>query len=132
MIVVDTSVLIAILLEEADGDVFTARLDSAERAVLAAPNLFETLMVLSGKARRDVSSVVDVFLSGRHIEIVAFSGNLVPLAHQAFLRFGEGRHPAALNFGDCIAYATAKSLAAPLLFKGADFHKTDIVPALQP
>ena len=64
------------------------------------------------------------------LEIVAHSAELAAIAREAFLRFGKGRHPARLNCGDCASYALAKSLNIPLLFKGGDFAKTDIVPAL--
>ena len=64
------------------------------------------------------------------LEIVAHDRELAHIAREAFLRFGKGRHPARLNCGDCASYALAKSLNIPLLFKGGDFAKTDIVPAL--
>ena len=64
------------------------------------------------------------------LETVAYTQELAAIAREAFLRFGKGRHPARLNCGDCASYALAKSLNIPLLFKGGDFAKTDIVPAL--
>ena len=73
---------------------------------------------------------LDEFIRDMQLEIVAHTANSPEIAREAFLRFGKGRHPARLNCGDCASYALAKSLNIPLLFKGADFAKTDIVPAL--
>lgn len=73
---------------------------------------------------------MDVFLARDAVELVAFDGNLFELARVAFDRFGRGRHPASLNFGDCFAYALAKAHNAPLLYKGDDFTLTDIRPAI--
>ena len=64
------------------------------------------------------------------LQVVSHDAELARLAGEAFLRFGKGRHPACLNFGDCASYALARKYNVPLLFKGADFTKTDIVPAL--
>jgi ribonuclease VapC len=69
-------------------------------------------------------------ISDLELEVVAHDDRLARIASDAFLRFGRGRHPARLNCGDCASYALAKSLNVPLLFKGTDFAKTDIIPAL--
>ena len=73
---------------------------------------------------------LDTLIRAAELEIVAHDGKLARLASEAFLRFGKGRHPARLNCGDCASYALAKSRNIPLLFKGGDFARTDIVPAL--
>ena len=73
---------------------------------------------------------LDLLVSEAKIEVVAFDAEQARFARAAFLKYGKGRHPAALNFGDCAAYALAKSKGIPLLYKGADFAKTDIVSAL--
>jgi ribonuclease VapC len=73
---------------------------------------------------------LDQFLRTASIEIVPFTADHAAVARQTFLRYGKGRHPAALNFGDCIAYATARLEAMPLLFKGDDFRLTDIEAAV--
>jgi len=87
-------------------------------------------MVLLGSHRPDMQTEIDNFLSAAEIEILAFTPDHAAVAREAFLRYGKGRHPAALNFGDCIAYATARLEAMPLLFKGDDFRLTDVEPAV--
>lgn len=72
----------------------------------------------------------DEFLSVARIEVIPFAEDQAHLARTAYLKYGKGRHPAALNFGDCAAYSLAKSRNVPLLFKGDDFRKTDIVAAI--
>ena len=87
-------------------------------------------MVLTGLHRSDMMEELDAFLRTASIETIAFTADHAAVARQAFLRYGKGRHPAALNFGDCIAYATARLEAMPLLFKGDDFRLTDIEAAV--
>ena len=89
-------------------------------------------MVMAGRARTTMLTwdPVDRLLRDLGIAIVSHDHALALLARDAFLRFGKGRHPARLNFGDCAAYALAKSRALPLLFKGEDFARTDIASAL--
>lgn len=87
-------------------------------------------MVMIGKKAEQGPSLVDEFLRTAEIEPVPFTADHAAVARQAFLRYGKGRHPAGLNFGDCIAYATARLEAMPLLFKGDDFRLTDIEPAI--
>lgn len=90
-------------------------------------------MVVAGRAGGAASlEPLNDLLARLDIEIVAHDASLARVAGEAFLRFGKGRHPAGLNFGDCAAYALAKSNDLPLLFKGDDFSKTDIVAAVPP
>lgn len=131
MMVLDSSALVAILLGEHDGDVLAGAIYGADRVCIAAPTLLETLLVLSGRKVERAHEQLDALLQLCEAEIVAFASEHVDLARAAFQSFGKGNHhPAQLNFGDCMAYALAKSLDAPLLFKGGDFALTDIVPAL--
>jgi ribonuclease VapC len=117
LIVVDSSAVISILLEEPDFVSFVFAIANSGRAVISTANALEVVMVAVGKTNP--------------IEIVAFEPHHWSTAVDAFMRFGRGRsHPAKLNFGDCMAYALAKSLDAPLLYKGDDFAKTDIRSAL--
>ncbi len=97
--------------------------------VLSAVTCFETSMVLASRAG-DALRLLDALIVRARIEIVSFDAEQASLARTAFLKYGKGRHAAALNFGDCAAYALAKSKGAPLLYKGVDFAKTDIVSAL--
>ena len=83
-------------------------------------------MVLAGGWQDEILGRLDDFLSTASIETIPFTTDHAAVARQAFLRYGKGRHPAALNFGDCIAYATARLEAMPLLFKGDDFRLTDM------
>ena len=128
--IVDSSAIVAILRAESDRDVYLSAIDSANQCRIPAPTLVETTMVLAGTHRADMMDKLDAFLRAASIETIAFTADHAAVARQAFLRYGKGRHPAALNFGDCIAYATARLEAMPLLFKGDDFRLTDIEPAI--
>ncbi len=128
MIVVDTSALIAIYLREADADLFERALFASRTALIAAPTALEFMMV--AQSRRPAASVAgspDILLTRPGLLIEPWTERHLGIAKIAFARFGKGQgHPAQLNFGDCISYALAKSLDAPLLFKGEDFARTDI------
>ena len=127
--IIDSSVLVAILRLEPGYDLFVLAITQAKRRLLAAPTLLETTMVLAGRQEDEVLDRLDQFLRTASIETVPFTADHAAVARQTFLRYGKGRHPAALNFGDCIAYATARLEAMPLLFKGDDFRLTDIEAA---
>ena len=120
MIVVDTSAVLSVMLEEPEADPVRAVLLHASNRSMSAGNYLECTMVMAGR-RLGGRADLDEWLTLRRI---AF------LASDAFLRFGRGRHPAGLNYGDCFAYALAKHLRAPLLYKGEDFARTDIASAL--
>lgn len=131
MIVVDSSALVAILRLEDDAKALLAALVAAAGRVMSAVSVLETSLVLAGpKGKANVFAALDGFLAEAGIEAVVFDAEQADLARLAFLRFGKGRHPAALNFGDCASYALAKSRNLPLLFKGRDFALTDVMPAL--
>ncbi|WP_192259999.1 type II toxin-antitoxin system VapC family toxin [Mesorhizobium caraganae] len=127
--IIDSSVLVAILRLEPGYDRFVLAITQAKRRLLAAPTLLETTMVLAGRREDEILDRLDQFLRTASIETVPFTADHAAVARQTFLRYGKGRHPAALNFGDCIAYATARLEAMPLLFKGDDFRLTDIEAA---
>ncbi|GAN98165.1 MULTISPECIES: type II toxin-antitoxin system VapC family toxin [Komagataeibacter] len=127
MIVLDTSVLVAILRGEPDADDFLARIVDTDRCLLSSVSLLETSMVLAGRsASPDAWTGLDQLIEAAGVEIVPFSAEQAALAREAFICFGKGRHPAGLNFGDCASYALAKAHNLPLLFKGNDFTQTDI------
>ena len=130
-LVVDTSALVAILLHEPDGALYFERI-AASRAVLSAVGKVETLMVVLSRAPNpdEGRKCFDFMLETLCIGIAAVDDSLAELALSAFLRFGKGRHPAKLNFGDCFSYGLAKQLDVPLLFKGDDFSQTDVRSAL--
>lgn len=128
--VIDSSVLVAILRAEPGYLVFADAITAAKDRFAAAPALLESSMVLSDRKGSTILPRLDSFLRELHIDLIPFTAEHAVVARDAFLRYGKGRHPAALNFGDCIAYATAKLERMPLLFKDGDFRKTDIEPAL--
>jgi ribonuclease VapC len=130
LIVVDSSAIIAILLAESDAETFRSALAEADQCVMAASSKLEVMMVAGGRFRADGVETAQAILDQAGVDIVPFAEALSDIAAQAFLRFGKGQsHPAKLNFGDCMAYALAKSLDAPLLYKGDDFALTDIKSA---
>ena len=130
MIVADTSALIALLRLEPEASAFLRAIMESESCLVAAPTAFEFIMVAQGDRFGNTAEDTSRILTGPNLQIVPWSEALVGLAQAAFLTFGKGKHPAKLNFGDCMSYALAKSLGVPLLYKGEDFAKTDIASAL--
>jgi ribonuclease VapC len=127
--ILDTSPLVAILAEETDSELYVA-IRRAPRCRISAGNFLELSMVIEGQFGADVLRHCDALFRRIGIVIEPVTVDQAQAARQAFHDFGKGRHPAALNFGDCFAYALAKVTGEPLLFKGEDFKKTDIVSAL--
>lgn len=125
MIVVDTSALVAIALGEPDRHRYQTALENSNSAYLSSINYVELGVVLT--QRRIVSDAgrLDAWLTAVGVS-VRDDAPLATPALQAYLRYGKGRHPARLNLGDCFAYALAKRLDAPLLYKGDDFALTDV------
>ena len=131
MIVVDTSVFVAAMRAEPEEERLTEALVAASQRAMSAGNYLECAMVALGRGLA-AHADLDEWLSNRDIRIVPIDHLAAKLAADAFARFGKGRHRAGLNYGDCFAYALAKVLQAPLLYRGEDFVHTDIVPALAP
>jgi ribonuclease VapC len=130
-IVVDTSAIVAILRNEPEKDRFVDAILAASPRLMSAVSLQEVGMVIAGRFGDDaVWEPLDALLARLDIEIVAHDAVLARTAREAFLRFGKGRHPARLNFGDCAAYALAVSNGLPLLFKGENFTKTGVLAAV--
>ena len=130
MIVVDASALIAILLGEAEAATFVSILSRPEDSCIAAPTLLEIMIVAISKKEAVGVDDVHQLLADFGIAVVPWTPGMANLATEAFRRFGRGRHKAALNFGDCMSYALARSLDAPLLYKGNDFALTDLQAAI--
>ena len=129
-IVLDTSAVIAILRDEPEKDRFIDAILAASPRLMSAVSAQEAGMVIAGRHGGEAMwEPLDALLVRLDVEIVAHDAELARVARMAFLRFGKGRHPAGLNFGDCASYALAKAQGVPLLFKGGDFAQTDIVPA---
>lgn len=130
--IVDASALVAILLLEPDGPELSRRLDEARPCATHAVSLYETataLMRVGGRPRTVVEDVLDRFLAQSEIDVLPIGAAETSAALDAFERFGKGRHPAALNMGDCFSYACARLRGMKLLYKGEDFARTDIEPA---
>jgi ribonuclease VapC len=130
MIVIDSSALIAILQNEPERAQFASFIAHANRKYVSAVTLLEAGMVARSRRGDAGLAALGEILADAEIEIVPFDEPLVKLALQAFARYGKGNHSKArLNLGDCAAYALAKSVNAPLLYKGTDFANTDIASA---
>lgn len=129
-VVVDTSALMAILLQEPDAIRYAQALHDADELRLSAPTWLEAAQVSTGRRGAKGYEEFSDLISRLRIEIMPCNEVMARRAFDAWLRFGKGRHPAGLNFGDCFSYALAKLRGEPLLFKGDDFPKTDVIPAL--
>jgi ribonuclease VapC len=128
-VIVDSSVVVAILLHEAGYEHLLQRLELEEGAGIGAPTLAETGIVLTAKLGAAGSSLLARFVQELGLVIIPFSEDHWPAAIDAFRRFGKGRHPAGLNFGDCLTYATARLADEALLCLGEDFRRTDLAVA---
>jgi ribonuclease VapC len=128
-VVLDSSAIVAVLLREPGHERLIAGIDAAEVVVVGVPTLLETTMLLTARLGRDARPLISAFLRRLEAELAPFNEEHLDAAADAFLRFGRGRHPAALNFGDCMSYAVASVAGMPLLFTGEDFKHTDIAPA---
>jgi ribonuclease VapC len=128
-IAVDTSALIAMHFEEPGSDSLFERVINAKAVVVSAPTILETAMVLSRRFPADPRPALTRDLKAINAQIVPVTETHSEIAIQAFIRYGKGRHPARLNFGDCLSYAVASLAGIPLLYTGDDFSKTDIEAA---
>jgi ribonuclease VapC len=130
-VVVDSSVIVAIFKDEPDSTFLAERALSFERRAMSAATWFESIMVCEGSGRKEGGGDrFERIVTALAVEIVPFTPEQARLAFEAFKRFGKGRgSKAALNFGDCFAYALAKELQAPLLYQGNDFAHTDLPKA---
>lgn len=129
MMVVDSSAIIAILFAEPASERLEHRILDSTRCALSAASLVETGIVALARHGDAVEREVPLLLRRLGVEIVPVTAAHAEEALDAFRRFGKGRHPAALNFGDCFSYALARALDEPLLFLGHDFSQTDIAVA---
>lgn len=127
--VIDTSALVAILLDEPERRRFNELIESAPQRRISAATLVEISIVIESRYGAEGIRDLDLLLSTAMIDTVPVDTSQASAARQAFRCFGKGRHPAALNFGDCFSYALARVLDEPLLFKGEDFLRTDILSA---
>ena len=128
--VVDTSALVAIFLLEPEAEQFAHAILEAPRAAISAANLLEAGIILDSRIGHQDSSELDEFIVSVGLEVEPVTLDQVRVARHAYRTYGRGNHPAGLNFGDCFAYALAKTAGLSLLFKGDDFTRTDITPQL--
>lgn len=127
--VIDTSAVLAILKREEEQHQYTELIKQADVRLMSAGSLVEASMLALSQRGVLGAADLDRFLQEADIEIVPVTEDHARLAREGFDRFGKGRHPAGLNFGDCFTYALAKATGLPLLFKGNDFSQTDLKPA---
>lgn len=127
--VIDTSAIVAILRNEPDTLKLEKALVSDSIRLVPSTCVLEARMVLVSRRGEHVLAEIDLWLRKIAAEIIPVDAELVDLATQAWLTYGKGRHPAALNFADCFSYALAKRADEPLLFIGNDFSQTDIEAA---
>lgn len=132
MIIVDTSIIVAIVRHEAEAPIFTEILDRSPATLMSAASYVETHMVVSGRRFRAQAKPIEEVMRALAIDIAEVTVDQAEAAISGFLAYGKGRHPAQLNLADCFAYGLAKTRGAPLLFKGDDFSQTDIVAAWRP
>lgn len=124
--VIDTSALVAIFLAEPERKVLLDLLLQAESRMISAATVLETGIVLEARRGESAGREFDLFVVRANLLVVPVDSDQTEIARSAWRKYGKGRHPAGLNFGDCFAFALAKFAGEPLLAKGTDFAATDI------
>jgi ribonuclease VapC len=127
-VIVDTSAVLAILLGEPEADAFALKIASAARPRLSAVGYLEAAIRVDRLGSPAASAALDELLVRLRLTVEPVTTEQAYLARAAYRAYGKGFHPAALNLGDCFAYALSKAAGEPLLFKGGDFPATDVVP----
>jgi ribonuclease VapC len=128
-VILDTSAILAVFFREPEGDAFLEKIGAAPVVGVGAPTLAESAIVLAARLGEAGPRQLARLVERAGLVVVSFELPHWQVAAEAWLRFGKGRHEAALNFGDCLAYATARLAGEPLLCKGDDFAKTDLALA---
>jgi ribonuclease VapC len=124
--ILDSSAVVAIIFREPGYEKLLQKLTAAVQPGIGAPTLVESGIVISARLKKDARGLLSRFLEEANVTVIPFSEAHYGLAIGAWLKYGKGRHPASLNFGDCLAYAVAKLSDAPLLAVGDDFPQTDL------
>jgi ribonuclease VapC len=124
--VLDTSAILAILQDEPERRRFNEAIEAAETRSLSTASFVECSMILESRYGADGVRDLDLFIAKAQVSLVPVDEEQADLARRTFRKYGKGRHPASLNFGDCFSYALARALDEPLLFKGNDFPQTDV------
>jgi ribonuclease VapC len=125
-VIVDSSAVVAILLRQAGHEVLLDRLETGSEAGIGTPTVVETGIVLAARLGIVGKTLLARFLDEAGLTVIPFTADHWPLAVDAYIRYGKGRHPAALNFGDCLTYAVCRQSDLPLLCVGNDFTRTDL------
>lgn len=128
--IVDTSALVAIVFKEPGYEAIIELLAHSSRLAIGTPTVVELGIVLSARLGHDANSIIVRIFDEFDIREIPFGSNHWREALSAYARFGRGRHPAQLNFGDCLTYAVARLADEPLLFVGGDFSRTDLTPGM--
>ena len=128
-VVMDSSAVIAMIRQERGRERLAAAVERASAVAIGTPTLLECSIVLAGRYGAAGRVSLSHFLEENEAVVIPFDQGHSSVAFDAFMRFGKGRHPARLNYGDCMSYATAVVADAPLLFVGDDFSKTDVAVA---
>ncbi|MGI9503145.1 MAG: type II toxin-antitoxin system VapC family toxin [Geminicoccaceae bacterium] len=127
--VIDSSAVLAILQREPESERFAALIEADPIRLISTVSVLEAGMLAEVRKGETGALELDNFILRGQFQTVPFDAEQASIARLAFRRFGKGRHPAGLNFGDCATYALASTRGEPLLFKGEDFSKTDIAHA---
>jgi ribonuclease VapC len=128
--IIDSSALFAILLQEPEAERMARALALDATRLMSAATWLEISIAVFLRVGEEGLRSLDLIAAKYHIEVVPMTSKQAEIARRAFTQYGKGIHPAQLNFGDCIVYALGKDTGEPLLFKGEDFSKTDIVPVI--
>jgi len=125
--VLDTSAVLAILLQEPEARAFALAIEANGLRLMSAATFLETAIVAEARSGDAGGRELDLFMYRLQPTVLPVDREQAEIARQAYRSFGKGRHPAALDYGDCFAYALSRSAGEPLLYKGDDFGRTDIV-----
>ena len=128
--VLDTSAVVAMLFDEPERESFSRLVATDPTRLISAATLVQTSIVVEARGGPTAGRELDLLLHRAVIDVVPVTESQAELARGAWRRFGKGRHPAGLNYGDCFSYALAADTGEPLLFKGDDFLATDVTPAV--
>jgi ribonuclease VapC len=124
--IIDASALLAIALQEAEGDTFLDLIERDPVRLISVASMLESAIVVESRLGLAAGEDLDELVTRMGLEMEPVTVDQLRIARVAYRRYGKGNHPAGLNFGDCFSYALAKAFGEPLLFKGDDFSRTDI------
>jgi len=125
-VVIDSSTVLAILLQEPDAESYAQAISDDPTHLMSAFSFLEASVVIAARKGPAAVHELDLLIHRARIEVVSFNAEQAEAAREAWMRYGKGRHPAALNLGDCCSYALSQTSGEPLLYKGSDFSMTDV------